>query len=271
MQCYLWTMFAGCMWSVYYIYVFVCFSPGDCHHRRESIVPQHHDALVWVDPFVSRAAVDVTTLPSAHTHPSACLVSLKVGHQYHVLCIILCTVCWAKSLSGRTPDSQSREPGFESSLLLFWRLGIIILSTTPQLTQLYKWVHDYRQWWKCEWVVFARNFTWLECRASKSPDFVGDLPIFDKIMKISRFGMKISRFFTRDYTSTVDRQFCNSSRRNDFQFGKFCLKPFANCVVIEKHSVYGLPPQEDAIFVGTQWPHILVKVRPGFCAARDRH
>ena len=35
-------------------------------------------------------------------------------------------------------------------------------------------------------------------RASKSPDFAGDLPIFDKIMKISRSGMKISRFITRD-------------------------------------------------------------------------
>ena len=35
--------------------------------------------------------------------------------------------------------------------------------------------------------------------------------------------------------------------------------------------MYGLPPQEDAIFVGTQWPHMLVEGTPGFCAARDRH
>ena len=31
-------------------------------------------------------------------------------------------------------------------------------------------------------------------KASKSPDLAGDLPIFDKIMEISRFGLKISRF-----------------------------------------------------------------------------
>ena len=48
------------------------------------------------------------------------------------------------------------------------------------------------------------NYLWLRplvntvIRASKSPDFAGDLPIFDKIMKISRFGMQISRFITRD-------------------------------------------------------------------------
>ena len=51
-------------------------------------------------------------------------------------------------------------------------------------------------------------------------------------MKISRF------FFTKDYASTVDRQFCHSSRRIDFQFA--CL-----------------PPQEDATFVGKQWCHML--------------
>ena len=49
-------------------------------------------------------------------------------------------------------------------------------------------------------------------------------------MKISRF------FFTRDYASTVDRKCCHSSRRNDFQFGEFCLKSFATCVVIEKNT-----------------------------------
>ena len=85
-------------------------------------------------------------------------------------------------------------------------------------------------------------------RASKSPDFAGDLPIFDKIMKITRspdLEWKSPDFFTRDYASTVDRQFCNSSRRNDFQVGKFCLKPFANCVVIEKkNSVYGCRPRK---------------------------
>ena len=40
-------------------------------------------------------------------------------------------------LSGRIPDSQSRESGFESPLLPFRSLGIFVLFTTPQSTQLY--------------------------------------------------------------------------------------------------------------------------------------
>ena len=35
------------------------------------------------------------------------------------------------------PDSQSREPGFESPLLPFRSLGIFVRFTTPQSTQLY--------------------------------------------------------------------------------------------------------------------------------------
>ena len=77
--------------------------------------------------------------------------------------------------------------------------------------------------------------------------------------------MKISRFFlTKDYASAVDRQFCHSSRRIDCQFGEFCLKPFANCVVIEKIQRVCLPPQEDAIFVGTVVPHARGR-SPEFC------
>ena len=34
----------------------------------------------------------------------------------------------ARKLSGRMPDSQSSEPGFESPLLPFRRLGIFVLS-----------------------------------------------------------------------------------------------------------------------------------------------
>ena len=74
-------------------------------------------------------------------------------------------------------------------------------------------------------------------------------------MKISRF------FFTKGYASTVDHQFCHSSRRIDCQFGECCLKPFPNCVVIEKKiQRVCLPPQEDAIFVGTQWSHMLERL-----------
>ena len=57
---------------------------------------------------------------------------------------------------GRMPDSQSREPGFESPLIPFRSLGIFFHFTMPQSTQLYKWVPGYRQWWKCEWIVVAQ-------------------------------------------------------------------------------------------------------------------
>ena len=39
-------------------------------------------------------------------------------------------------LSSRMPNSQSREPGFESLLLPFRNLGIFVHFTTPQFTQL---------------------------------------------------------------------------------------------------------------------------------------
>ena len=44
----------------------------------------------------------------------------------------------ARWLSGRMPDSQSRDPGFESPLIPFRSLGIFFHFTTPQSTQLYK-------------------------------------------------------------------------------------------------------------------------------------
>ena len=39
---------------------------------------------------------------------------------------------------GRMPDSQSREPGFESPLLPLRSLGIFVLCTMPRFSQLYK-------------------------------------------------------------------------------------------------------------------------------------
>ena len=49
------------------------------------------------------------------------------------------------------------SPGPNPPLLPFQSLGIFILSTMPQFTQLYKRVPGYRQWWKCEQIVIARN------------------------------------------------------------------------------------------------------------------
>ena len=46
-------------------------------------------------------------------------------------------------LSGRKPDSQSREPWFESPLLPFQKLGIFVLSTTPPVSSPMDWIHAY--------------------------------------------------------------------------------------------------------------------------------
>ena len=35
-------------------------------------------------------------------------------------------------------------------------------------------------------IIYAYNMRYIDPRASKSPDFSGDLPTFDNIMKISR-------------------------------------------------------------------------------------
>ena len=111
------------------------------------------------------------------------------------------------------------------------------------------------------WLSHLSRFSKIQqtlSRASKSPDFSGDLPIFDnnENLPISRFGMKISRFFfTKDYASTADRQFCHSSRRIDCQFGECCLKPFANCVVIEKkYSVCVCRPRKTPYSSGHSGP-----------------
>ena len=48
------------------------------------------------------------------------------------------TIVERGSSVGRMPDSQSREPGFESPLLPFRSLVIFFHFTTPQSTQLYK-------------------------------------------------------------------------------------------------------------------------------------
>ena len=41
------------------------------------------------------------------------------------------------------PDSQSREPRFESPLRLFRNMDIVALSMKPQFTQLYKYPNEY--------------------------------------------------------------------------------------------------------------------------------
>ena len=48
-------------------------------------------------------------------------------------------LCGAQQLSGRMPDSQSREPGFESPFATVSKIGHFSFSSlTPMFTQLYK-------------------------------------------------------------------------------------------------------------------------------------
>ena len=80
-------------------------------------------------------------------------------------------------------------------------------------------------------------------------------------LPISRFGMKISRFITRNSRLVLAiASFAIAVGETIFGLAIFFLKPFANCVVIgNKYSACGLPPQEDAIFVGTPWSHLLCR------------
>ena len=59
-------------------------------------------------------------------------------HNNFQLVYIIDVLLEHDSSVGRMPDSQSREPGFESPLLPFRSLGIFFHFTTPQSTQLYK-------------------------------------------------------------------------------------------------------------------------------------
>ena len=63
-----------------------------------------------------------------------------LGYYYYlyILFLVTCFIVERGSSVGRTPDSQSRESGFESPVLPFRSLGIFFHFTTPQSTQLYK-------------------------------------------------------------------------------------------------------------------------------------
>ena len=51
----------------------------------------------------------------------------------------------------------SHDPVRIQDLLPFRSLDIFTISTMTQFTQLYRWVPDYRRWWKCECLVVACN------------------------------------------------------------------------------------------------------------------
>ena len=89
----------------------------------------------------------------------------EVGRLYLVYCsyafsfdkktrslLFVCVWRGARQLSGRMPDSQSSEPGFESPFATVSKTCSFSL-LTPLFTQLYKWVPGYRQWWTCEWFI----------------------------------------------------------------------------------------------------------------------
>ena len=79
----------------------------------------------------------------------------------HIMCLVLTRIAHSRSirtwkvnrahshcygarwLSFRMPDSQPRGLGLDSTLLPFRSLGMFVLSTMPQFTQLYTWVPAY--------------------------------------------------------------------------------------------------------------------------------
>ena len=66
------------------------------------------------------------------------LSNLVMSGAKNILCASVLPLVERGSSVGRMPDSQSREPGFESPLLPFRSLGIFFHFTTPQSSQLYK-------------------------------------------------------------------------------------------------------------------------------------
>ena len=121
---------------------------GPTHASNELKNLPHEHVLPWLAMTVACHLALSSTREMAEM---TWLTSRNCGHT--TMCGLLCGARW---LSGRMPDSQSREPGFESPLIPFRSLGIFFHFTTPQSTQLYKWVPGYRQWWKCEWIVVAQ-------------------------------------------------------------------------------------------------------------------
>ena len=76
--------------------------------------------------------------------------------------------------------------------------------------------------------------------------------------------MKISRFFTKYYASTVDRQlsiasFGIAAGESIVSLANF-VKNLSQIALWLKNTGCVLPPQEDAIFVGTQWSHMLERL-----------
>ena len=71
---------------------------------------------------------------TAHDRWTSC----KPAEKWRVCMMLPVSSVERGSSVGRMPDSQSREPGFESPLLPFRSLGIFFHFTTPQSTQLYK-------------------------------------------------------------------------------------------------------------------------------------
>ena len=60
------------------------------------------------------------------------------------------------------PDSQPRQPGFESALLAFRKLGFFVFSNMPQFSETHELVSDNRQRWKCDLISLrAVIVTWL--------------------------------------------------------------------------------------------------------------
>ena len=97
-----------------------------------------------------------------HSGPGKSVRTLQVAaHQrdgwaggdakYNTPCKTTYITTITSSSVGRMPDSQSREPGFESPFATVSKIGhFSFTSQTPLFTQLYKLVPGYRQWWQCE-------------------------------------------------------------------------------------------------------------------------
>ena len=73
------------------------------------------------------------------------------------MCVLhcICVECAGSLVERRTHNRESQGLNPLCYRSAVWAFPFSPL--TPQFTQLYKWVPGYRQWWKCEWTIFARN------------------------------------------------------------------------------------------------------------------
>ena len=80
---------------------------------------------------------------------------------YIIMCLLSYPLNFALSSASNLVERDSSAAECRTrkweSWYCFEALAFLLSPGLPQFTQLYKWVPGYRRWWKCQWIVVARN------------------------------------------------------------------------------------------------------------------